>query len=122
MAQWLGPHYDKEIIYNDMRANQYCAVILNVDTMQERVLPLPVYTVSSDGTMALTLDFSRLHQLRKGYGYAALPETTKRYCIASICRYLEVESCQWRSDRTFKVYGFRRFPTAAGNVGSRCYT
>lgn len=77
MAQWLGPHYDKEIIYNDMRANQYCAVILNVDTMQERVLPLPVYTVSSDGTMALTLDFSRLHQLRKGYGYAALPETTK---------------------------------------------
>ena len=30
---------------------------------------MPVYSVSSDGRFALTLDFDRLHALRPGYGY-----------------------------------------------------
>ena len=77
MAQWLGPSFDKEILYNDLRDGKYCSVILNIETGGERILPLPVYTVSADGKTALSLDFSRLHSLRLGYGYAELPETTK---------------------------------------------
>ena len=77
MAQWLGPTFDKEILYNDLRDGKYCSVILNIETGVERVLPMPVYTVSADGKTALSLDFSRLHSLRLGYGYAELPETTK---------------------------------------------
>lgn len=77
MAQWLGPDYSERIIYNDLRDGKYCSVILNVNTGDERILPMPVYTVSNDGKSALTLDFSRLHNLRKGYGYSALPEKTK---------------------------------------------
>lgn len=77
MAQWLGSSSDKEVLYNDLRDGKYCSVILNVETGEERVLPLPVYTVSADGKTALSLDFSRLHTLRLGYGYAELPETTK---------------------------------------------
>lgn len=77
MAQWLGPSFDKEILYNDLRDGKYCSVILNIETGEERILPLPVYTVSADGKTALSLDFSRLHSLRLGYGYAELPETTK---------------------------------------------
>lgn len=77
MAQWLGPDFKNHIIYNDMRDGKYCSVVLDVKTSEERVLPLPVYTVSTDGKTALSLDFSRLHSLRLGYGYAALPETTK---------------------------------------------
>lgn len=77
MAQWLGPSYDKEILYNDLRDGKYCSVVLNIETGEERVLPLPVYTVSADGKTALSLDFSRLHSLRLGYGYAELPEVTK---------------------------------------------
>lgn len=76
MAQWLGPSFDKEIIYNDLRNGNYCSVILNIDTDAERVMPLPIYTLSNNGKVALSLDFSRLHNLRKGYGYAELPETT----------------------------------------------
>lgn len=77
MAQWLGPDFKSNILYNDMRDGNYCSVILNVENGREQVLPMPVYTVSTDGKTALSLDFSRLHSLRLGYGYAALPETTK---------------------------------------------
>lgn len=77
MAQWLGPDFKNRILYNDMRDGKYCSVILNVDTGEERVLSIPVYTVSADGKTALSLDFSRLHSLRLGYGYASLPEITE---------------------------------------------
>ena len=37
---------------------------------------LSVYSVSLDGKFALSLDFSRLHRLRKGYGYSNIPDKT----------------------------------------------
>jgi hypothetical protein len=74
MAQWLGPNFNERIIYNDLRNGKYCSIILNVKSGEERVIGVPVYTVSQDGETALSLDFSRLHNLRKGYGYAAIPE------------------------------------------------
>lgn len=77
MAQWLGPDFESHILYNDMRDGKYCSVILDVEKMEERVLPMPCYTVSSDGKTALSLDFSRLHSLRLGYGYAGVQEATK---------------------------------------------
>lgn len=77
MAQWLGPDFSSKIIYNDLRNGKYCSVIMDVGSGEERIIEAPIYTVSVDGKTALTLDFSRLHNLRKGYGYAALPENTK---------------------------------------------
>lgn len=77
MLQWLGPKFDEEIIYNDFRNGDYCSVILNVKTKEERIISKPVYSVSEDGKYALTLDFSRLHRLREGYGYSNKEETTK---------------------------------------------
>ena len=91
MAQWLGPDYSSHIIYNDLRDGKYCSVILNVISGEERVLPMPVYTVSADGKTALTLDFSRLHNLRPGYGYSALPEKTKGVALPD-------ETCIWKLD------------------------
>lgn len=89
MAQWLGPTFDKEIIYNDIRDGSYCSVILNVFSKEERVIPMPVYSVSQDGRTALTLDFSRLHNLRLGYGYSALPEKTSGISLPDT-------NCIWR--------------------------
>lgn len=77
MAMWLGPDFNNKILYNDIRNGKYCSIILNVETMEERMLPLPCYTVSVDGKNALCLDMSRLHNLRPGYGYAAIEEVTK---------------------------------------------
>ena len=91
MAQWLGPEYSSRIIYNDLRGGEYRSVILDIFTGEERILPMPVYSVSHDGRTALTLDFSRLHSLRPGYGYAALPERTKGIALPDA-------PCIWRVD------------------------
>ena len=71
MLQWLD---EERVIFNDFRDGQFCAVILNIATNTQRVLPKPVYSVAADGSFALTLDFARLHRLRPGYGYCNLPE------------------------------------------------
>ncbi len=76
MLQWLGSDYSERIIFNDFRDGGYCSVILNLKNKEEKVLDMPVYSVSNDGKFALTLDFSRLHRLRKGYGYSNLVELT----------------------------------------------
>ncbi len=87
MAQWLGPDFKSHILYNDFRDGQYCSVLFSVERMQEeKVLPLPVYDVARDGSYALSLDFSRLHRLRPGYGYSNLPDkTANELCPDSTC-------------------------------------
>lgn len=87
MAQWMD---NETILYNDFRDGKYCAVILNILTNVERIIEMPVYTVSEDKKTALTLDFSRLHRLRPGYGYANLEDNSKGelcpndYCVWKI--------------------------------------
>ena len=90
MLQWLGPDYSSKILYNDFRDGKYCSVIFNLKSGEENVIPAPVYSVSADGTFALTLDFSRLYNLRPGYGYynekektegVALPDTTAIWSV-----------------------------------------
>ena len=77
MAQWLGPDFRRFILFNDFREGRFCSVIFDTESMSEvKTLPLPVYDVARDGTFALSLDFSRLHRLRPGYGYSNLPDAT----------------------------------------------
>ena len=76
MLQWLGPDYSTKIIYNDFRNGSYVSVILDVFSKEERILNCPVYSVSNDGNFALSLDFSRLSNMRPGYGYCNIPEST----------------------------------------------
>lgn len=91
MLQWLGPDYSSRILYNDCRNGKYISVILSVDTMEENVIPAPVYSVSADGKFALTLDFSRLYELRPGYGYYNVPEKTKGIALPD-------ETAIWKVD------------------------
>ncbi len=90
MAQWLS---DTEILYNDFRDGRYCAVVLNLVTKAERLLDMPVYAMSADRKTALTLDFSRLHRLRPGYGYANLVDTTQEEKCPD-------NTCIWKLDIT----------------------
>lgn len=77
MLQWLGPDFNRKILYNDFRDGEYCSIILDIYTKEEKIINMPVYTVSSDGKTALTLDFSRLYNLRPGYGYRNKKEVTE---------------------------------------------
>lgn len=76
MLQWLGPDYKEKIIYNDFRENQFISIIQDITTGNQKILNEPVYSVASDGTFGLTLDFARLHRLRPGYGYGNKTDKT----------------------------------------------
>lgn len=91
MLQWLGPDYSSRVLYNDYRDGKYVSVIISIATMEERVILAPVYSVSADGKFALTLDFSRLYNLRPGYGYYNAPEKTKGIALPD-------ETAIWRVD------------------------
>ena len=91
MLQWLGPDFSKKIIFNDFRDGKYCSVILNIEDKTEKVLKTPVYSVSSDGKTAITLDFSRLNSFGIGYGYCNVPDYTKDKKCPDI-------PCMWKID------------------------
>lgn len=119
MAQWLGPDFNERIIYNDLRDGKYCSVILNIMTGEERVIDMPVYTVSQDGKTALSLDFSRLHNLRKGYGYAALPEKTENEAIPDSTAIWRIDLETGKIEDLFKYADFANFeprPEMSGAV------
>lgn len=74
MLQWLGSPDCGNIIFNDKREGQFRARIVNVHTGKERMLERPVYGVDRLGVCAVSLNFSRLHNQRPGYGYAGVPD------------------------------------------------
>ncbi|MDA0746981.1 MAG: hypothetical protein O2954_10710 [bacterium] len=72
MLHWLPTAPDREIIYNAREGDTYVSVIRDVFSGKTRTLPLPVYALSPDGRCAVTLNFSRVHRCRPGYGYAGV--------------------------------------------------
>ncbi len=73
MLQWL-PGSDTEIIWNDRQEAQFVCHILDTATGERRTLPFPVYTIAPDGHTAFSPDFSRINDMRPGYGYAGIPD------------------------------------------------
>lgn len=73
MLQWLANNEGRQIIYNDRHDDRFIAVVHDLTTATQRVLPMPIYTITQDSTTALCLDFTWLGRTRGGYGYA---ETT----------------------------------------------
>ncbi len=92
MAQWMGPDYKSRILYNDFINGHYCAVIYNFKKKKiEKILPMAAYDVARDGSFILSLDFSRLHRIRPGYGYSNLQDKTK----GELC---PAQGCIWKVD------------------------
>ena len=115
MAQWLS---NEEIIYNDFRNGKYCSVILNICSKDERVIDMPIYAVSADRHTALSLDFSRLHRLRPGYGYANIPEVSKdEKCPDSTCIW-KIDILTGKSEPLLKYTDFASFEPKASMTGA----
>jgi hypothetical protein len=70
MLQWFS---ENSIIYNNFENGKYISVIHDIVNNKERKLIMPIYAVSSNNSYALTLNFSRLANLRPDYGYFNLP-------------------------------------------------
>ena len=71
MLQWV-PGTRSEIIWNDRADGRFVSHVLDVETRRKRTLPHPIYALSPDGRSAVTVDFSRIADVRPGYGYNGL--------------------------------------------------
>lgn len=70
MLQWVPGYGEPEVcIWNDIQEGKFISRVLNPDTGEARELPAPVFTLHSDGTKALTIDFHRLEDMWPGCGY-----------------------------------------------------
>lgn len=115
MLQWLGPNYNKQVLYNDYRDGKYCAVILDIDledeikVVNERIINAPVYSVSPDAKTALTLDFSRLYNLRPGYGYYNVKEKTEGINLPDATAIWEIDIDSGKIQPLLKYSDFASF-------------
>jgi hypothetical protein len=73
MLQWI-PGSSDEIIWNFRDGDHFAGCIINIKTGKKRVLPKAVYALSPDGSWAIGTEFSRIQNLRPGYGYAGIPD------------------------------------------------
>ncbi|MDH3651723.1 MAG: hypothetical protein OEQ53_18710 [Saprospiraceae bacterium] len=73
MLQFI-PGSKNEIIWNDREEGKFVSHILNIETQEKRTLPFAIYTLSPDGRTAMGVDFDRINDLRRGYGYAGVPD------------------------------------------------
>jgi len=71
--QWM-PGSNSRVLYNDKRDGAFCSIVRDLDLGSEKLLPMPVFALSHDGRSAVTLNFSRLHDVRPGYGYHGLKD------------------------------------------------
>lgn len=119
MAQWMGPDFKTRIIYNDFREGHYCSVIYNFENQkEEKVLPMAAYDVARDGSFIMSLDFSRLHRMRPGYGYSNLSEETKDELCPDKCCVWKVDVESGKVEELFKYTDFANFEPDESMVGA----
>ena len=68
------PQSKTEIVWNDRENGRFAARIMDIETREMRTLPMPVYALSPDGKWAVTVDYSRVNDMRAGYGYKGIPD------------------------------------------------
>ena len=68
MLRWLKTD-SYNIIYNTVVDGYLVSKIKDLTTGRERIIPMPIQTVNTLGTEALTLNYKRLHKIRPEYGY-----------------------------------------------------
>jgi len=77
--QWLNGLPGRQLVFNSRAAvsdprlpyADFCATIVDADTLQSRELPLPVYVVAPNSQWALCVDYSRFEVTHPTIGYRA---------------------------------------------------
>lgn len=68
------PQSKSKVIWNDREGGKFVSRIVDVQTRKMRTINTPVYALSPDGKWAVTVDYSRVNDMRKGYGYSGIPD------------------------------------------------
>ena len=120
MLQWR-PRSGNEILWNDRQQGELVCHILNVQSGQKRTLSRPVYHVSPDGKWGLGLDFIRLDEMDRGYGYRGEPDPNRDVLApddSTIYRVnLETGECQ----DLISVFDIARIPYDRPELGDKHY-
>ncbi len=74
VMQWLNPRADREIIYNVREQDRFGAVVRDVFSGETRSLPRAVNAVAPNGRYAMCANFSRIADMRPGYGYVGFAD------------------------------------------------
>lgn len=74
MLQWVGPT-GQSVLWNDREGDRFVCRIHSLREGTTRTIDRPIYTISADGTVGLSVDFARINNLRPGYGYAGVPDS-----------------------------------------------
>lgn len=78
--QWLGNNENWQIIYNtrkqsstkiDTGYSDFCSTLYNIESNENKELPLPIYVVSPNSKYALCVDYSRFQVTHPTIGYHA---------------------------------------------------
>lgn len=77
MLQWFAGNDTDEIIFNLPDKSTFGSCILNVNTGEKRIYPMPVANVDRQGHYALSVNFCRMFDFRAGYGYAGKADPWK---------------------------------------------
>ncbi len=73
MLQWVG-QTGRKIMWNDRQDDRFVCHVYDLDSGKRRTIDRPIYTLSADGRIGLSLNFSRLDNLRPGYGYEGVED------------------------------------------------
>jgi hypothetical protein len=74
LARWLPSEPDRTIVYNVRRGDSWAAEARDVKAGVTRALSFPIYAINPQGTLAVSLNFSRLAWTRPGYGFEGIPD------------------------------------------------
>jgi hypothetical protein len=74
MLQWHPKDPNRFVIFNDIREGRFVTRVIDLINREESTLDRPVAAVSPDGRYGYSLNFSRLQDLRPGYGYPGVPD------------------------------------------------
>ena len=83
MLQWLGPDFDREIIFNRRTKDGFKAFVYDIEKETEYELPMSIYASNSRGDLALTIDFERHYWCRRGYSYDGIINSSKNASLVS---------------------------------------
>lgn len=76
MLQWV-PGSDREVFWNDRGQGRFTSRVLDTKSGKSRSLDHPIYALSPDGKSGIGCNFSRLWDVRPGYGYPGLVDPDK---------------------------------------------
>jgi len=71
MLQWLGPDFNKRIIYNDVETGKYIARIYDLEKGLGRTISKAIYGVDPNGEFSISLNFERSYWTR-AYSYSPI--------------------------------------------------